>query len=352
MYQALDSFNLLLPSSYVKFIDNDFFVDVYVISKDTGLIIDEKKLRANYVTYQNEKIYLKKLRLFSPIGLTDYISINVKSAYLQQNYYQGITKDNIRQVYQYLVNALKNVCYFSYETFLNSNLIDIDVKTDIVYKNQTELQDYFNNLYQTFGNTKHFEFYFQNRQISGIEFSKRSTKSYKKPYLKFYDKLTEQATRGKNFSFPYLKDNEVILRKEATIKNTTFFESVFKRQMQLTLINVLEFLTPKRIDNVIKVYQALYFDNKDIYLLKKNYQKRLIYLLNLKVNKLAFGYLRINEILQRQEKRLGVSGLSIDYNEFLDMFAVLYSDKKAFSVWKTRQKRHLKDLISKLNNER
>jgi hypothetical protein len=160
----------------------------------------------------------------------DKLIIQLTSKILKQDYFNGINKNNIKDVWEYTQNA---GLIMDFETFLNGGIRDLDVKKDSKID-----EDEFNNLseylrlktkpserkekgYNQFGfkDGKMLKGYETN---TGIEFGIRNKYD---EYLKFYDKEKQLNTKEmKQFKETYLTNYDIagIKRLEANIPARIF----------------------------------------------------------------------------------------------------------------------------------
>ena len=157
----------------------------------------------------------------SQIG-EQYLTIFLNSKHLHQNYFKGITKETLKDIYEYMMSL--NVFSCSYEVFQSGRWSDLDICFDFE-GTETEFGVLKKNVLNS---VKNREVWFSrklknnNGLWSPTENLPRRNSTLSKPYVKFYSKELEFKTKSKLFSQTYLKEEQYknVLRYEVTIKNT------------------------------------------------------------------------------------------------------------------------------------
>lgn len=226
----IDSFKIRIPMQEVLVLDNTLLTGWTKFSEETGIIDEEFKDHA--IKFNDNGIKTKYL--ITSIFLKnkgrkeEFLIILINSKKLKQRYLEGITKDNISIVYDYLIS--QEVVYFTYIDFINSECTDVDFKTDLnieldkFRKGVTGLKKQA----KTSINTGRGCNVFNQKRNVGIEFSKRGTTAYKSnPFLKLYYKTLELNGNSAVFREEYLKEKNIdnLCRVEFTVKNKKHFRS-------------------------------------------------------------------------------------------------------------------------------
>lgn len=151
-----------------------------------------------------------------------YLTILLNSKHLHQDYFRGITKHTLKNIYEYMMSLKVFSC--SYEVFAGGRWSDLDICFDF---EGTEIE--FDVLKKNVLNSvKKREYWFErklknnNGLWSPTEREPRKNSTPTKPYVKFYSKELDFKTKSKLFSQTYLKEEQYknVLRYEVTIKNT------------------------------------------------------------------------------------------------------------------------------------
>lgn len=150
-----------------------------------------------------------------------FITILINSKQLTKDYFDGITKDNYKQIYDVIMNERVFTC--SYDSFKKARYNDTDVCFDF---NSTPkaFEALKTNLKRSAINPTLFHSV-SKKDNSGIwtptQSDPRKQATPKKPFIKFYSKQIDMETESYNFAQAYLKPSQYldVYRFEATIKN-------------------------------------------------------------------------------------------------------------------------------------
>ena len=257
----IDSVAIYLDAQQCNIINA--FEDTFIVAKHSGVILEEKQQRKLFKEDERQgiKIYLSLVTF--PNG-DSFVRLILTAKMLKQFYFEGITLSNVSKLWQTLRYYLDEYITFSYETFLNSNINDLDIAFDF-YCDEVDYQNYISSI-QFLDNVKTYK---KNNQYQGVEFSNRSTKTYKKPYIKIYNKYLELYTRSENFTdcFLDIKAVQGLRRLEITLKNSEFFKRYFGVK-SVKLIELLEMQAkPRYLYTVALVYLQTYFNGRSLQLL-------------------------------------------------------------------------------------
>lgn len=223
---SVDSLKIRIPLSLVSITDSRLTDHCILVSKETGSVVDETEYKNNSLKINENGIKIRfaieKIIVGHPKDTSDYLTIMVSSKCLKSHYFIGITIETISLVYEYLIS--KNVVWFSFQSFLNGECVDIDIKTDILPV--MDVKEVINKLYyqaEKKRNQREGCSVYRKKTNLGIQFALRNTSSFKRsPYLKFYEKVRELNSRSKEFMDTFLNEIKLpseILRIETTIKN-------------------------------------------------------------------------------------------------------------------------------------
>lgn len=219
---TIDSFKIRIPIDKVTITDSELNQILITVNETTGerigtpelrkkkYIDDDRKIK---ITFQIESIRDNKAH-------SEYLTIKVTSKLLTDNYFQGITPNNIKQVYNTIQSF--GVAIFTFDDFINSSVTDIDFKTDFK-ANQVEYKELLtlvlltakDSIYQGKGIRT-----FNKKNNTGFQFSDRRTATPSNPYFKIYNKEIEMNTKSKDFKELYITDDTTDLhRLEFTLKD-------------------------------------------------------------------------------------------------------------------------------------
>ena len=143
----------------------------------------------------------------------------MSSKILEENYFEGLSIDNHKNVYQKLISM--KVAFFDYDSFINSECTDVDFKKDI---KTSVFRDLIPMLVSS-ARTSHLSGTgirsFQKKDNIGVQWSDRKGATLKNPYLKIYHKTIELENNSVEFKNEYLFDFNIsnIVRVEFTLKD-------------------------------------------------------------------------------------------------------------------------------------
>ena len=236
----VDSFKIRIPYELVKIINHSVEGKWIAVNSNTGEI-DDYAFRSNSYHLAENGIKVKYAIEKMPIemGKIDkFATILINSKILKERYLEGITKDNIKIVYDYLI--AQKIILFDYDTFLKSSVTDVDFKRDI---QRTGVNKLIEGLYAiTKEHIKPIAKKHIKKDNKGIEWNDRGKADVSKPFFKIYHKGLELRYHSTEFSETYLSDEifdslDNTLRIEYTIKNKRHFK---KFEIEDTsLLNIL-----------------------------------------------------------------------------------------------------------------
>lgn len=228
---AVDSMKLRIPMANVKVIDNALNSRWLYVNELTGEI-DESYSKDKEVFIKEPGIGIKYKIEKIPVErkVKPFLTMSLPSKILKQNYFEGITINNIKSVYHNIQDH--HVVQFSFGDFLNSSsCTDVDLKYDFFYngdfkKGIEELENLVKETKEQGAGARMFK----QKTNQGIEFSNRRTTSIvRHPYLKFYHKGLELMYQSKIFYSRYLNHVDIkdIIRCETTVKNKKHFRRLW-----------------------------------------------------------------------------------------------------------------------------
>ena len=285
----LDSFRVYIPLEKVEII-NDYFGSKCVITNaETGATqgLDEAILKREYrdETHPNIRtsFYIDSKLKFNGIEegpAPKHLVVFVNAKQLKTKYLQGITKETIRSVYDYIISL--GAVKFSYEDFLSANILDIDVCKDFLsydIANHNEIRDkIFNSLIRGVGSE--FRKVVKKYRTTTLYYNQdRERATIGMPHIKLYDKTAElrgyrddqdnsggKKVRDNSLSFyiEYLAGTAVdqlisqgIIRLEYTLKNRNAYKHFGLDQVR-TLRDILE-VDNDTLDEVCKKMFSKYY---------------------------------------------------------------------------------------------
>jgi len=152
----------------------------------------------------------------------DYVTLLVNSKHLRKRYFDGISKDTLKPLYEYMMSLKAFKC--SYNAFKNSRYSDIDICFDFKC-NEDNFAILKENILRSALNPIHF--HTSNKEDhSGIwtptKKDPRKQATPTKPFLKFYSKEKDFQYNSTKFAQKYFKHSQFkdLVRYECTIKNT------------------------------------------------------------------------------------------------------------------------------------
>ena len=148
-----------------------------------------------------------------------FITVLLNSKILEENYFEGLTIKNHKNVYQKLISM--EVAFFEYDSFINAECTDIDFRKDI---KTTMFRDSIPMLVSS-ARASHLSGTgvraFKKKDNLGVQWSDRKGATLKNPYLKIYHKTIELDNNSIEFKKNYLTDLDIsnIVRVEFTLKD-------------------------------------------------------------------------------------------------------------------------------------
>lgn len=227
-YSKIDSFTLLILLKDLE-IRSSTFLSAYQKLYSSGEVEDSEEFYNSYAKTENKNAktflkYKKVSRIFKG-ERKDFIQIMITSKLLRKNYFNGLNKINIKDIYNYIIDD--DIINLSEESFLNSYVTDIDICKD--YKaNENEFKALKDMLKENVLSTK--EHVVKTQRINsavmfGIQFNERHKATPTKPFAKLYFK-SEELQSAKTLPFTNVNLNSYfedikngIARFEVTIKN-------------------------------------------------------------------------------------------------------------------------------------
>jgi hypothetical protein len=226
---SVDSLKIRIPIEYTNIVNPSLEGNWYLVNESTGEV-DPKEYKSNSLAIKQDGISTRfaiERQQTKEQRQRTFITLLVNSKELKENYFQGITKDTIKQVYNSLMSH--QVVNISFDDFIkHSECTDVDIKKDaripidIYIKSVNQCRTISKPSKNKGNGYRHFNA----KDNKGIEWSDRRTTSYKSnPFLKIYHKETELKNNSLLFASKHLQgiDYDSIVRIETTIKNAAHF---------------------------------------------------------------------------------------------------------------------------------
>ena len=216
----VDSLKLRIPLEDVNVVSTTFrekYQKLYITGElDECVSLDQHK--TNITTGITSRIGVVS-HLVTQHECKEFLYIQVNSKMCKGRYLEGITLDTIRCVYDYIISL--GIVYFSYDTFLDSFVSDIDLAYDVdiavadmISMNQALYSAVRVNM------VKYMDKPFRRNDNVGLQFNRREKAMPSAPFVKIYHKGLEMAHKSKEFYDEYLSmfDLSRYGRVEFTIK--------------------------------------------------------------------------------------------------------------------------------------
>ncbi len=190
-----------------------------------------------------------------------FVSIGLHSKMLGKDYLQGINSKTIHKLYDEVQR--QGIINVDPVGFLDkSSCTDVDIKRDELIA-PNELKAQINDLKRSvFDKRRHLVKTFRKSDNLGIQFSERTTTSFKTaPFLKIYHKGIELMQASNRFASEHLGElkYQEIARIETTIKNRKHMRYLYGEEFNPTLGNVVS-LTTEQQQTALNTAKAVYFD--------------------------------------------------------------------------------------------
>jgi len=232
---TIDSLRIRIPTNKITNLDNELNQEIFKFNGETGEILNPDNPNiplTKYIQHNGIKIGFGIKSLLSGKAISEeYLTVEIHSKQLKENYFTGLTPTNIKDAYNYIMSL--NVVKFSFEDFINSSCSDVDFKKDILLTQEQyrNLIDKIKEIARPY-KEKNKGYHEYNRKYNqGIEWTDRRYSKMTYPYLKIYNKYKE-LTRISEFINTYLPEINIkslidletnLFRVEFQIKNTAHF---------------------------------------------------------------------------------------------------------------------------------
>lgn len=248
---SIDSLKIRIPIWQLNTYDLSLDDTLCTVNKTVGTEGEDFKKRSKEYQCKEYKFYVSINQVKTSLNqIEDCITLLLNSKQLQGHYFEGITLDNVKLIYDQVIEL--GILDCSLDTFLSSAPTDIDFKKD---HNSLDLDEYKELLGGVKAMTKHSsksEKGYRSHKL-GVEWSIRKTNKYlTNPYLKIYHKETELLTNSDDFTRAYLNgiDFKNLFRIETTVKNRKHLRSLNLGLKDYTFKDLLLLSTEKK-DSII-----------------------------------------------------------------------------------------------------
>jgi hypothetical protein len=267
LYTAkIDSFKLRVPERLVQIVDPTFLQRYQKVYVSSGLIDDNIKLdnhKVNLTDGISTRIGIAYFRSGKDIDREEEASyyFQLNSKMLKSRYLNGINVNNIRLIYNYIINL--NIVYLDYDDFLDGYITDIDVAYDIECEPKT-LKSLIPKILskvllekQKFIDKPHLK-----DDNIGVSFNKREKAINKAPFIKIYHKTIELEHNSNEFANAHLKatNYQNIARLEFTFKDSKHRKYL---KVKCNTLRELLSLDDKILTEIVSTSIATYYIEKE-----------------------------------------------------------------------------------------
>ncbi|MCZ8168765.1 hypothetical protein [Flavobacterium sp.] len=277
----IDSLTLFVELEKIKVIDYKLITPFQVYYEDTAEIIEDLNppkpiyIDSNAIRFRFSKVFWTHPKTNET---KEMVCITITAKMLRERYFEGINKDNIKDICEYINSH--NIISIDLETLLNANVNDVDICMNY----RLEFKAYQSALKMLYDmvkpSKKHaVELYprNENQRINeniGLSYSRRETAKIGTPFIKFYNKAYELVNNSVDFYnlyiFPQLRYGltlKNLIRKEITIRNAQHKASLLKKRLvtstdKLQTLNDFLQLKQKELDLIINVQLKTYYEKK------------------------------------------------------------------------------------------
>jgi hypothetical protein len=229
---AVDSMRVRIPLKEVRVLDPVLNTNVMRVHESTGEVLGTLVEKRIYKTMRGVNFSCEIGRVQTakgghPDAIQDCLLLTVHSKMLFHRFLEGLTAQNIRLVYDFLMSM--EVVFFEYEVFKNARVTDVDVKMDFISPAK-QVESSLRELTKTFirHNGSHARPHGRGATYTGHQFNKRKDASWRTlPYMKIYSKNADAKTDQHKAFFI---ENSIELprdlwRQEFTLKDSKHMKS-------------------------------------------------------------------------------------------------------------------------------
>jgi len=322
---TVDSLKLRLSIDKVQILNESLNSHWIEVNELTGEIRTDKEFKDSAYYVKNQGIstrYALEKQPTKDKTVKQFLVIAVNAKMLGSLYFDGLTPENLIEVYNYLIS--QKVVSFSYKDFLNSECTDVDYKKDFICPDIDLLIKKLSSL-TIQSNRKGEGFQMFNKENNkGIQWADRKTTSISKaPYIKIYSKHLDLISQSKEFRQTFLQDKEIknLTRVEFTIKNKKHYR-LYKVE-DTTLKSVVSISQPI-LNTMLKTTIAKHTE-KVIKPIKAKTDGKLS----------ATDQKLINLVQMAIESKIGISELRRYYTMNLNKKTAIRTGVQIDNIWKT-----------------
>jgi len=229
--------NYKIDSFRIK-IDNDItraeISRQYLIEADSGEVIDEFKQKSLKIKTETSTIYtsLKRYQFSDDQkGTTLVVLFSAKMA--GEQYFSGITKDTIRDVFEILKRSIKINCTFE-DFYFYSKVVDVDICKDEIFLSEDDIEQFLMNMKELVKQTPSNHLgrgikLYRGRKAAMLQCNRRQNAGITHPFVKFYNKSLELLVKHSDFALQFLDIDKIkerpMLRTEFTITDKKMFDA-------------------------------------------------------------------------------------------------------------------------------
>lgn len=246
---SIDSLRIRIPKEKIKILNNSFFSSRIIVNETSGEVEGYSKLKnPHFLDEIKTHLFFEDIKTTIRGCASPFLVILLNSKHLKENYFKGLTKNTIKEAYEYILSL--ELVDFTFDTFLSAECTDVDFKRDFFIDNSN-----FNilkkRLIEDTPKSAVLNKGYKNHDTS-LSWSERRKASPANPFCKLYQKSIE-LTQSKTLDFytKYLSSYEIkdLTRIEVTIKNKKHFKQL---GIESTSLNNLIQLSEKTKENILE----------------------------------------------------------------------------------------------------
>jgi hypothetical protein len=274
-----DSLRIEIPEEKVRVINSINIPYIKVAIKDNwdGLVIggtDEEPLTDKHYVDNSYGVGISmtyQTRHFGPHETEKRVVLHLNAKHLGSRYWEGLTMDNIRIAYDYIIS--KNIIWFSFEDFMNAYAYDCDVCYDFEADNDMmlELCSRIDDLIDYEKRLKYNSMVFKNMAKGNVgwQINNRNNSSATLPFIKIYSKGQELCSNSLDFNRHYLGGLiHKVGRLEFNIKSKRFWDNYDISVVSLT--DLLTLSMEKMRDFILSSVKRFYIERRVIMKMNEN----------------------------------------------------------------------------------
>jgi len=229
---TIDSMQVRIPLSDLSKHSSSLTDNTYLVTSTGEVISELTSNRKHQVGDKGLSLQIKGIRHKGRENI-DCLVIGAPSKILGSQYFDGITNDSFRIIYDAIIGS--GLVGVSMDALLSSGIAtDFDIKKDSYFPGHMDFGQYCYHLKRQAKPTtdigKGCKVYNNVNDGRGIQFSTRKTATAAYPFLKLYDKARELHTKSLSFTRECLPSYDItgLVRAEVTVKNRQQFKRVIK----------------------------------------------------------------------------------------------------------------------------